>query len=222
MTSDLFIIGDSFSKYKPDSIYLNLLASDFNIKNFSKNGVGPQYIIESLQNLSIEKSDFLFIVFPDPNRIHFKYIDDYDASKIFQLWRKSTYENIFLNQKEQKIVSDYDVLRKSNLLELLPSLYLTYILSFYELYDKILIWPTNNMTFDLIQTIPENCFIVKKPLNHISIDENVFVKNEKIFLKDLRINHLSEVNHHILYDFIKNFFIDNKRELPIFKRDLNV
>ena len=98
MTSDLFIIGDSFSKYKPDSIYLNLLASDFNIKNFSKNGVGPQYIIESLQNLSIEKSDFLFIVFPDPNRIHFKYIDDYDASKIFQLWRKSTYENIFLNQ----------------------------------------------------------------------------------------------------------------------------
>ena len=91
----------------------------------------------------------------------------------------------------------------------------------YELYDKILIWPTNNMTFDLIQTIPENCFIVKKPLNHISIDENVFVKNEKIFLKDLRINHLSEVNHHILYDFIKNFFIDNKRELPIFKRDLN-
>ena len=39
MTSDLFIIGDSFSKYKPDSIYLNLLASDFNIKNFSKNGL---------------------------------------------------------------------------------------------------------------------------------------------------------------------------------------
>ena len=43
MTSDLFIIGDSFSKYKPDSIYLNLLASDFNIKNFSKNGLDTIY-----------------------------------------------------------------------------------------------------------------------------------------------------------------------------------
>jgi len=73
---------------------------------------------------------------------------------------------------------------------------------FFTIYDG------NKLSIKLIKILKRNV-IVKK------------VKLKSTILKDLRINHLSEVNHHILYDFIKNFFIDNKRELPIFKRDLN-
>ena len=101
--ANLTIIGDSFSKWKginekseDKKTYLELLFDDFNVMNFSNNGVGPQYIIEKLNNnyVNDENLDYLFIVFPDSDRIHFDYLGHDDAQLPLRTWKTSVGKSI--------------------------------------------------------------------------------------------------------------------------------
>ena len=227
--ANLTIIGDSFSKWKginekseDKKTYLELLFDDFNVMNFSNNVVGPQYIIEKLNNnyVNDENLDYLFIVFPDSDRIHFDYLEHDDAQLPLRTWKTSVGKSMDnLSEIEKKYVEDVSSFRSTSLNKILPTLYINYILTFCNLYKKILIWPTQPLNVNLKIPVPENCFIVDKCLNHTSTEEMVY--DEVISFKDSRNNHLSESNHILLYNFIKSFFMNDNRKIPFFKKEIN-
>ena len=226
----LNIVGDSFSEggrhqNKNEISYIELLEKKFTIKNYSHHGVGPQYIFEKFINEKISGGN-LFIVFPDIHRIKFNYLsDDNVASPVF-IWNRLKKDKEYnfpesfekYERKYEKIYKDFESFEQSNMFSILPTLYIQYFLSFYNTFDKILIWPTSFYHNLKLNFIPENCKVMHNNLNRISKLENVN-KNENGI--DSRNNHLSRENHEIMCDFLVAFFINDIFYEPNFKKNLS-
>ena len=224
----LNIIGDSYSdtnikKNDDETTYLELLEQNFKVKNYSYHGVGPQYIFEKLTCNNI--GDFLFVILPDVKRIKFNYLTDENIASPVAIWRQlktmGTYDfpKSFEKYEDryEQIYKDFETFESSNMFNILPSLYVQYIISFYQKCKKILIWPTSE--YDLqINFLPDNCNIMSKSLNKISKEENVRKKTIKNYGQDFRNNHLSKDNHIIMYNFLIDYFLHNIFYEPKFKK----
>ena len=223
----LNIIGDSYSDAKHrknnETTYLELLEENFEVKNYSHQGVGPQYIFEKLTDEII--GDFLFVILPDVRRIKFNYLTDENIASPVAIWRQlktiGTYDfpESFekYEDKYEKIYKDIEAFESSNMFNILPSLYVQYIISFYQKYKKILIWPTRKHKIQ-INFLPDNCKIILKSLNDISKEENVRKKTIKTYGQDFRNNHLSKENHIIMSNFLIDYFLHDKFYEPQFKK----
>ena len=223
----LNIIGDSYSDAKHrknnETTYLELLEENFEVKNYSHQGVGPQYIFEKLTDEII--GDFLFVILPDVRRIKFNYLTDENIASPVAIWRQlktiGTYDfpESFekYEDKYEKIYKDIEAFESSNMFNILPSLYVQYIISFYQKYKKILIWPTRKHKLQ-INFLPDNCKIILKSLNDISKEENVRKKTIKTYGQDFRNNHLSKENHIIMFNFLIDYFLHDKFYEPQFKK----
>ena len=223
----LNIIGDSYSDAKHrknnETTYLELLEENFEVKNYSHQGVGPQYIFEKLTDEII--GDFLFVILPDVRRIKFNYLTDENIASPVAIWRQlktiGTYDfpESFekYEDKYEKIYKDIEAFESSNMFNILPSLYVQYIISFYQKYKKILIWPTRKHKLQ-INFLPDNCKIILKSLNDISKEEKVRKKTIKTYGQDFRNNHLSKENHINMFNFLIDYFLHDKFYEPQFKK----
>ena len=85
-----------------------------------------------------------------------------------------------------------------------------------------MIWPVSKNKFEGLCHIPSNCHIVEKHLDQISEEEYIKVSSKQKINEDLRNNHLSGVNHEILSDQIKNYFLyDMTPDVDLFKQQLS-
>ena len=227
MNKILNIIGDSYSdinvKKNNETTYLDLLEQNFEIRNYSYHGVGPQYIIEKLTDKVI--GDFLFVILPDVRRIKFNYLKDKNIASPVAIWRQLKTQGTYdfpksfekYEDKYEQIYMDFEAFESSNMFNILPSLYVQYIISFYQKFTKLLIWPTSNYNLQ-INYLPDNCKIILKSLNDISKEENVRKKSIKNYGQDFRNNHLSKDNHIIMYNFLIDYFLHDKFYEPKFKK----
>ena len=219
------VIGDSYSdeehmfldqtdiRKDPNKTYLELLRSNFYINNYSWHGIGASQAIDRLKNIT-NKTDFLLFLLPQIKRIKFKNSENENVTADYV-----DYKNKKLSDDKQKT---YDSIYSSTLLDLYDTLCLTYVFNFSKKYKKILIWPVSKNKFEGLCHIPSNCHIVEKHLDQISEEEYIKVSSKQKINEDQRNNHLSGVNHEILSDQIKNYFLyDMTPDVELFKQHLS-
>ena len=214
----LLILGDSFSddkvRYSSDTSYIDYLKNDFTITNFSSVGVGPQYLIDKLTKLDV-KYDFLFFILPDCERIEFeqfKHCNPYPSVAIpTSLWHNKEVSDDDLGVYNVSEINNlFGALQESNLFKILPTLYAQYVLSYTNKFKKILLWPACDPLPYI--NLFDNTHVVRTTLNRIKMDEQTTVEHN---------NHLSPVNHYIMYKYIRDSFIEGFRDLPEFKTNVN-
>ena len=201
MSATIDIFGDSFAdpEYNDGETWLDQL--QFDVINYSKSGIGPQYIIETM--MGVESSDYLLVMFPDFNRLSLDYLDPTlwgDAQKIYHMVKDGV--DPLVIQDGHKIHRDFDGFYNTGLHRILEVLMIQFILS--RPYKWILIWRSSsrypfNRNYSI--RIPDNAYIVPRPLYEISINEFGKIPNP-----DKRSNHLSTCNHKVLAKQVNDFF----------------
>jgi hypothetical protein len=222
--STIDVIGDSFSdeehmflaqtdiRKDSNKTYLEILRSSFNINNYSWHGIGASQVIERLKNITV-KADFLLFILPQIKRIKFKNSMDENVTQDYV-----NYKNKNLSDDKKNA---YDSVYSTTLLDLYDTLCLTYVFNYSKIYKKILIWPATKNKFEGLYHIPSNCHIVEKHLNQISEEEYIKAVSSQKIHGDLRNNHLSGINHKILSEQIKNYFLyDMTPDVDLFERQL--
>ena len=229
------IFGDSFSdknvRFRDTITWLDILEENYKIKNFSLYGVGAQYCVEKLMELS-DYSDYLLFMIPDINRLNLEYVKDKTKQSQTNIIFKQVESNSwdfgdlesdepFLVDHAEKIFSDYKGFYNTELHKILEPLIVQYVFSRAIYYKKILIWGSSGLgyPFRFYNTsihIPSNCHIVEGSLNLISLkEEDIKVQSEVHFLgQDIRNNHLADSNHVVLANQIQDYFEHNIEPSP--------
>ena len=201
MSATIDIFGDSFAdpEYNDGETWLDQL--QFEVNNYAKSGVGPQYCIEKM--MTVDPGQYLFFLFPDFNRLSLDYLKPTlwgDAQKIYNMVKDGV--DPLVVQDGHKIHQDFEGFYNTGLHRILEVLMIQFILS--RPYKRILIWPSSSRyPFSRNHTleIPSNAYIVPRPLYQISIDEMGEIPNP-----DKRSNHLSENNHLVLAKEVNDYF----------------
>jgi len=245
------IFGDSFSaqdyKLSKDDTWLDMLEKKYGfiLKNNSKIGVGAQWCIEKFMGLT-EYSDYLLFCLPDMNRISFEYLSENEiasANMIYTIMDKNSFDfpntiSEEIKNLSDRIYKDFNSFYTTGLHKILEVLFMSFIFTKHNKYEKILIWPSSGLgypfrNYNSTLEVPQNVHIVTRCLNFISHFEKkgtdinkTYDKNEEgdarfFFGKDIRSNHLSFDNHKILSKQIFNFFIEHKNPVTSeFKREI--
>lgn len=209
----LDVIGDSYSDENHYCIkdsttkridlnkpYLEILRDNYNfqINNYSWNGIGATQSIERLMHIKY-RNNFLLFLLPQINRIKFKHFQDENVC------------NNYVKYKQKKLPKDiqlnYESVYSSNVLNNYETLCVSYVCSYSNIYEKILIWPISKYNFTGINKLPKNCHLIKKHLEEISSEE--FIDTTEGSSSDFRNNHLSKENHVILSKQLRDFFVDD-------------
>tara|TARA_Y100000004_G_C8883618_1_gene398710 strand:+ start:22 stop:825 length:804 start_codon:yes stop_codon:yes gene_type:complete len=247
MSSKIIIFGDSYAdpednlkENKDVTTWYELLSKKYQIKNFGKAGTGPHYsftkyykFISKKQNLNEWICIFLlsgedrinFYGAPkDSNNINWDFEkkeswwatgDNLEKEKRFYENFKSEIDFFFLTMHDDLIWSNFKNLGFLYMNSLLLGMK---TIVFYTCGLKIL----NDMIY-------ENFFKLNTSHFHLSTKELGTVASEEIIDKqeldgysyhDYRRNHLSQENHIILYENIKNM-IKNKNELTPYVKNLH-
>jgi hypothetical protein len=222
----LDIFGDSFShelsRFDDSTTWLDLLIGyyDYDIRNFSADGVGAQYCIEKFMQLD-EYGDCLLYMIPDLNRLNLEYIKDKTKASetyiVFKQMEKQSYDfpNHFdklVVDEAEKIYQDYKGFYNTELHKILEPLMIQFVFSRAKDYEKILIWPSSGLGYPFYWNsrsiyIPDNCHIVNGSLHIISSREINDSQGNEVFGKDTRNNHLSSPNHEKLAHQINQYFL---------------
>lgn len=226
----IYIFGDSYAdpnyKNQTDNFecWHEQLSKKFSVTNYGLTGTGPHYSFkkyyELLSNNNFKKNDIIIFFLSGTDRIHFPKTDPSQVNNIgWDFLNKKTYitDNYFDNIKKY-----YD-------------LFINEINFFYlTMQEELCWWNMKNVSFlycvskfKMIKTIVfsvdrfhglldniNNDYFYYYPHSLSIISANEFEISEKYkFTKheilDYRSNHLSEINHNILYKNIVNI-IDNR------------
>ena len=215
----LDIFGDSFSshhdaRYSADTTWLDRLVNNYDIRNFSRSGVGAHYCINKFLELT-EYSDYLLFCIPDLHRLNLEYITDktkqLDSSLVYDTMKRLSYDfpehiDESVLEFKDRIYQDYQSFYQMGMDKLLEPLMVQYIFS--KPYEKILVWPSSGFGFsqkDII--VPEHGYVVEGSLNLISAFESRGdTDGSKVFGKDTRNNHLSKENHQVMFESVFDYF----------------
>jgi len=212
----IYIFGDSYSDLYSNSretynSWPKLLNRNFDVRNYSKSGKGPQYCFKNffskLNNFTLE--DIIIFILSDPDRIEFFPHETQNFGYDFK-------EDLFWNNSEKDLTdveffyeTYKDELKKSNLKNLgfLKSLNIVKkIIVFYSFKDALL---KNSKYIN-----DDKFYFYKTPLENIS-NKELYINDYNLRIKegrkgrDLRANHFSEQNHLIFYEMLKDI-INNK------------
>jgi len=214
-TDTLIILGDSYSDfYYGDKIkwsddkksyvsWPRMLDKTHPIKNISKKGVGPQWVVNQFQNFFNEKTgkrlrkhgDVKLLIFmPDMRRWNLSFIeDDYQAATADFVYSGNS-KSIPSRQHEwlHKYVRYYVAHENNFALDELK--YYTFFKAYSHFFKKICIIPTTPLQTNLSHLNDNKFEITKFNMDEIQKKDHPD-PNAKL---DYRINHLTEKNHHVM------------------------
>ena len=232
----IYLFGDSFGEpHIENYIYYNQVSKYFDeeLINFAKAGSGPDYVFKKFMQLCFDEKGlfnlngdkFIFLL-SAPERIDFDFISEKDKHMGLQYLYSDS-----LSKEDRKIV---DLFHKtySNEIKLTNYKNLSFLYCLSEFFlpkSKFFVALTfgleetnmmidNNRIFNVLNS--KNFYYFEYPFNFLTInefddykqyyfDEPVtykFIEGKKIYMKDDRLNHFSEVNHNKIAKAIIDFF----------------
>lgn len=248
MQNKIIIFGDSFAdpedrrvENKEVTAWYEFLGQEYKIKNYALAGTGPHYSFKNYYNFisnGENKEEYICIfLLSGEDRIHYPGTNpqtlnnihwDFDEKKSWwvednkKLKQKEYYENfkseidfLFLTMHDDLVWSNFKNLGFLHMNSLLLGMK---TIVFYTCGLKIL----NNMIYKNFFKLNTSYFYLSTKILGTVAQEEVVDKKELdgYSYHDYRRNHLSQENHIILYENIKNI-IKNKKELKPYVKNLN-
>lgn len=211
--SRIWIYGDSFSdKNYPFGKYtgswLELLELDYNIKNSSLAGTGPDYSIEKMINQlsDVDKDDYLIFIVSWSARFNLKNFYRSDKNQVNSTWIDQVTDRIkteFVdpNTGIEFLRNIFKYQYPTNELLYIETLkHIALINSFSNRFKRILIWPVEDIAYT--GRLFDNVTLVEQGIGNISHKDH---PHKSRLGTDQRQNHLSLPNHTIMYNQLKQW-----------------
>lgn len=212
--SRIWIYGDSYSD--PDypfgdyaGCWLEQLSADYNIKNSSLAGTGPDYSIEQMmkQLSDVDKDDCLIFVVSWPARFNLKNFYTKDQYQVNSTHIDRVTERIkteFLINPNTGIEFLRNIFKyqypTNELLHTETLKHIALINSLSNKFKRILIWPVLDIEYP--GRLFDNVTLVEQGIGNISNKDH---PHKSRLGTDPRRNHLSLPNHNIMYNQLKQW-----------------
>lgn len=248
----IWLFGDSFAtlKYPTNShntqSWVEKLNKSFDLYVDATSGNGASNIMDGISKIDLKKvkDDCLIVFYADPCRVNFENILYKDAQpslgKVIYEWYINGEDveekidsdlwdwdkNYFKDypHKIQEIIYHYDMWHRDIGNRSLALWHLCSLLHISYFFKKTIIWPCVNLSFynintELLITNEKTSLI---DMNICDISQNEIKDSTFIPSIDLRKNHLSQVNHLIMYDLLINYLLEKSEsvEVNLFEKNI--